>query len=68
MAQGRPETQRKIMEPKESTSKKHFYYSMVKSGVRLVGYTLMMFSGHTIIVWAGILLAGAELLGIMEEM
>lgn len=56
------------MEPKESTSKKHFYYSMVKSGVRLIGYTLMMFSGHPIIVWAGISLAGAEVLGILEEL
>ena len=56
------------MEPKESTSKKHFYYSMVKSGVRLIGYALMMFSGHAIIVWAGILLAAAEVLGIMEEL
>ena len=56
------------MEPKESTSQKHFYYSMVKSGVRLIGYALMMFSEHEIIFWAGALLAGAEVLGIMEEM
>ena len=56
------------MEPKESTSKKHFYYSMVKSGVRLIGYTLMMFAGHPIITWAGISLAGAEVLGILEEL
>jgi hypothetical protein len=56
------------MEPKESKSKKHFYYSMVKSGVRLIGYALMTASGHDIIVLAGILLAGAEVLGIMEEL
>ena len=56
------------MEPKESSSKKHFYYSMVKSGVRLIGYTLMMFAGHPIITWAGVSLAGAEVLGILEEL
>ena len=56
------------MEPRESTSRKHFYYSIAKSGVRLIGYALMMFSGHPIIVWAGIALAAAEVLGILEEM
>lgn len=56
-----------LMEPKESTSKKHFYYSMAKSKIRLLGYGLMMLSGHEIIFWAGVLLAGAEILGILEE-
>jgi len=56
------------MEPKESNSSKHFQFSLAKSGVRLVGYTLMMFAGHEIIFWAGLALAGAEILGILEEL
>ena len=56
------------MEPKESSSKKHFYYSMAKSKIRLLGYGLMMLAGHELIFWAGALLAGAEVLGILEEL
>ena len=56
------------MEPKESSSRKHFYYSMAKSKIRLLGYGLMMLAGHELIFWAGALLAGAEVLGILEEL
>lgn len=42
----------------------HAYMSFLKSAVRLVGYGFLPFD---ILVAAG-LLAGAELLGIMEEM
>ena len=46
-------------------SKKHFYISLVKSGVRIgAGVALLMGS----FLWAGILLIGAEVLGIVEEL
>lgn len=56
-----------MIEPKESNSSKHFWFSMAKSGIRFVGYGLMAFSGIDIIMLAGILLIGAEVLGILEE-
>jgi len=44
--------------------KKHFYISMVKSGVRIAaGLTLVYGSFY----YAGLLLIFAEVLGIMEE-
>ena len=46
-------------------SKKHFYISLVKSGVRIgAGVALLMES----FLWTGILLIGAEVLGIVEEL
>jgi len=57
-----------MAQPKESNSTKHFRYSIAKSGIRFVGYGLMSFSGIKIIALAGILLIGAEILGILEEM
>lgn len=46
-------------------SKKHFYISLVKSGVRIIaGIALCTGSFLT----AGLLLIGAELLGILEEL
>ena len=46
-------------------SKKHFYISMIKSGVRIMaGIALCTGSFLT----AGLLSAGAELLGILEEL
>jgi hypothetical protein len=57
-----------MTEPKESKSSKHFKFSIAKSGIRFVGYGLMALSGIKIIALAGILLIGAEVLGIMEEM
>ena len=56
-----------MAEPKESNSSKHFKFSIAKSGIRFVGYGLMAFSGIKIIAMAGILLIGAEILGILEE-
>jgi len=51
------------IQPKD-TSKKHFYISLVKSGVRVIaGYCLI--TNH--LVSAGIVLILAELLGILEE-
>ena len=52
------------IQPKDP-SIKHFYVSLVKSGIRiLAGAALVM--GH--FVTAGILLILAELLGIVEEL
>tara|TARA_R100001510_G_C7644066_1_gene201544 strand:+ start:1703 stop:1879 length:177 start_codon:yes stop_codon:yes gene_type:complete len=42
----------------------HAYISFLKSSVRLVGYGFIPFN----LVTAAVLLAGAELLGIIEEM
>lgn len=52
------------VQPKDP-SKKHFYFSMVKSGFRIVAAITLM-DGHYYA--AGLLLAIAELLGIAEEL
>ena len=46
--------------------KKHFYISMVKSGLRLAGCAIAFATGA--IGWFVILFAIAELLGIAEEL
>ena len=52
------------MEPKDP-SKRHFYISLVKSGIRIcAGAALVMGS----FIMAGALLIIAEILGIMEEL
>lgn len=52
------------MEMKESKSSKHFWISLVKSGVRIgAGMALCKVS-----LFAGILLIVAEILGIAEEL
>jgi hypothetical protein len=51
------------IQPKD-TSKGHFYVSLVKSGLRIVGGTYL-FMGNFVI--AGLLLIAAEVLGILEE-
>ena len=56
-----------MAEPKESKSSKHFKFSIAKSVIRFVGYGFMAFSGIKMIALAGILLIGAEILGILEE-
>ena len=56
------------MEPKESDSKKHFYISLVKSGVRIAAAMAMVISGVPFVVMAGWLLGFAEILGILEEL
>ena len=54
------------MEQKESKSAKHFYISLVKSTLRILGCIVMMESGD--LFRAGALLMVAELLGIAEEL
>jgi hypothetical protein len=52
------------VQPKDP-SKKHFYVSLVKSGIRIIaGFAL--FSGN--FMGAGALIVVAEILGIAEEM
>lgn len=60
------------IQPKD-TSKGHFYVSLIKSGLRIVaggcivaaGYAL---SGDSWLIASGVLLIGAEILGIVEEL
>lgn len=47
--------------------KGHFWVSMVKSGVRCLGYGIMIGVGGPV-AWAGIVLLVAEVLGIVEEL
>ena len=56
-----------MAEPKESKTNRHFQFSLAKSVIRFVGYGCMMSVDIPIIVLAGVLLAGAEVLGILEE-
>lgn len=51
------------MQPKD-TSKAHLYFSLVKSGVRILAGLSLAF-GYFII--AGVLLVIAEILGVLEE-
>ena len=44
---------------------KHFYISLVKSAVRIGAGVALIFGSF---LWAGILLIGAEVLGILEEL
>ncbi len=53
------------MEPIDP-SKKHFYISMIKSGMRILGCTVALFTGSVIWLASGLLVA--ELLGIAEEL
>jgi len=45
--------------------KRHFYISLVKSGVRIVAGIALFMGGYAA---AGVLFIGAELLGIAEEL
>ena len=56
-----------MVEPKESKTNRHFYYSIAKSIVRFVGYGVMVVSGIEMVKLAGLLLGLAEVLGILEE-
>ena len=55
-----------ILEEKESKSKKHFYLSLVKSGIRIEGCIMAGIFENVIILC--IFLALAELIGIWEEL
>ena len=52
------------MEPKESKSSRHFYISMIKSGIRVLGYGLLT----TSLSLGASLLVLAEVGGILEEL
>jgi len=54
------------MESKESTSKKHFYLSLLKSGLRIAG-CLIAGIGNSILILC-IFFALAEIIGIWEEL
>ena len=55
------------MESKDP-SDKHFKVSMIKSGFRLVAACTLTFTDNNLIVFAGILLFLAEILGVVEEL
>ena len=52
------------MQPKESKSSRHFWFSMTKSFLRIIGCWVLAYND---VVGAAILLGAAELLGIIEE-
>jgi hypothetical protein len=52
------------MQPKESKSNKHFYFSMAKSFLRVVGCLCLYYHDFKA---TAVLLALAEILGIAEE-
>ena len=54
----------KKMQPKESKSNKHFWISMIKSGLRLFGCWYLSMGD---LVATAIVFAIAEVLGIVEE-
>ena len=48
--------------------KKHFYISVAKSVLRLIGCTLLFSSGIPVVIGFGVLFFAAEILGIVEEL
>ena len=54
----------KKMQPKESKSNKHFWISMIKSGLRLFGCWYLMLGD---LVATAVVFAVAEILGVVEE-
>jgi len=54
----------KNMQPKESKSNKHFWISMIKSGLRLFGCWYLMLGD---LVATAVVFAIAEVLGVAEE-
>ena len=52
------------MQQKESKSSKHFYYSMAKSLIRVIGFGYLFYHDYG---GAAILLILAEVLGVVEE-
>ena len=53
------------MQPKESKSSRHFYISLIKSGVRILAGGYLVFGN---MIAAGTALIVAEILGIVEEL
>lgn len=60
------------IQPKD-TSKGHFYVSLIKSGLRIIAGGCFIAAGYSImtdgwLIAGGVLLVGAEILGIVEEL
>jgi hypothetical protein len=59
------------IQPKD-TSRGHFYVSLAKSALRIIAGFAIITAGYTIgqswLVAGGVLLVGAEILGIVEEL
>lgn len=52
------------MQPKESKSSKHFYFSIAKSILRIFGFGYLVYGD---MAGAGVVLILAEILGVAEE-
>lgn len=61
-----PIPERVLMPEPKDPSKKHFYISLVKSGLRLVGCLFAAYTGS--VVALAFFLGFAEVLGILEEL
>lgn len=59
------EEENKFIPASKDPGMRHFYISCVKSLVRMGAGTALLFGSF---LWAGILLIGAEILGILEEL
>jgi hypothetical protein len=57
---------RKLTPAPKDPGKKHFYISMLKSGVRIAGCVAVLTGAG--VMWLAIAFLGAELLGIAEEL
>ena len=55
-----------MMQPKD-TDPSHMYISFCKSGLRVVAGIFLILTGVDPIMYAGLLLVVAELLGVLEE-
>jgi len=60
------------IQPKDP-SKGHFYVSLIKSGLRMIAGSSIVAAGYVIpgaewLVAGGVLLIGAEILGVVEEL
>ena len=59
----------KVVSPNYTPDPKaHLVVSLVKSGIRICGYLLLLGSGNTWIFWAGVVLVVSEAVGIVEEL
>jgi hypothetical protein len=56
------------MQPKESKSNRHFYFSIMKSILRFGACYGLWITGDQILMTVGVLLGLAEVLGIAEEL
>jgi hypothetical protein len=59
------------IQPKD-TSRGHFYVSLIKSTLRIIAGSSIIFAGYAVgegwLIAGGVLLVGAEILGIVEEL